>query len=100
MLYDKEIKVLTEEEGYTDDYGIWHDGEKQIVKTIYGDVQPYSSELLYKDYGFRVQCTKRVFCDVDSGIHEGTLLEIKEVEYKVMKIIEWNSYMELMIDGT
>ncbi len=97
MFYDKELKVLSESEGYTDDYGIWHDGEVTDLKTIYADVQPYSSELCYKDYGYRVQCTKRVFCDIDIDIVEGTLLKIETKRFKTMKIIRWDSYMELMI---
>jgi len=96
MFYTTEIKVLKSNELSVDEYGISEESPYEIQKTLLADVQPYSSELAYRDFGYHIQCTKRIFCDNDSEIMEGSILEICGCTFKVMKIIEWDIYMELM----
>ena len=98
MFYDKEIELLIEGEGYTDEYGIWNEGEEVPFKTVECDVQPYSSELLYKDYGYKERVKKRIFCDDDGAIINGMAVLYKGVRYVVKLIIPWDDYLEVMID--
>lgn len=99
MFYDKEIELLSETEGYVDSKGIWHDGEEVTLKTIMVDVQPYSSERLHRDYGYNVKCIKRVFCDLDNDIVEGMKIKYQNDVYIINKIIEWDDYIDIMIDN-
>ena len=105
MFYDKEIDILTASTGHTDDDGIYHAGGESTLKTIYADVQPYSSDLLYRDYGFSEQVTKRAFCDIDTNLKNGVYIRYKEpyessqTRYKIKKIIPWDNYMELMLNA-
>ncbi|SHK42235.1 hypothetical protein [Desulforamulus aeronauticus] len=98
MFYNKSLSLLTISEGTVDDLGIYHVGIETVLKTIPCDIQPYSSELLYRDYGFREQVTKRVFCNLDSDIKNGSIV-IDEAgqRYMVKKIIEWDDYMDVML---
>lgn len=99
MFYDKEIDVLTISEGYTDDYGIYHPGVEAVLKTIFCDVQPYSTERLYRDYGYNVKCTKRVFCEIDTALDVGAYVRYKGDKYIINKVIDYDDYLELMINA-
>lgn len=105
MFYDKEIDILEISEGNTDDDGVYHAGVESTTKTIHADVQPYSSDLFYRDYGFKEQVTKRIFCDIDTNLFNGVYIRYKEpyesskTRYKIKKIIPWDNYMELMLNA-
>lgn len=99
MFYNKEIELLTQTEGYVDSKGICHDGEDIVLKKIMADVQPYSSERLYREYGYNVKCVKRVFCDLDNKIVEGMKIKYQNNFYIINKIIEWDDYLDIMIDN-
>ena len=99
MFYDKKLQLLTIGQGYTDDDGIYHKGEEGVLKSIDCDIQPYSSELLYRDYGYQEQVTKRVFCDLNSDIKNGIFVKDEaEKRYKIKKIIPWDDYLVVVID--
>lgn len=97
--YGKEIQVIGQGEGYLDDSGIWHDGTETVIKTIPCDVQPYTKELAYKDYGFTVDCTKRVFCDPDTDLQNGVKVQYNGEPYVIVKLIDWDDYYDIMLDN-
>ena len=97
MFYNTKIEILKSEQGIVDDYGIYQDGDESVVDTIYGDLQPYSSDLVYKDYGYRVECTNRIYCDPNDYITAGSSLNINSKKFKVTKMIVWDTYMEVMV---
>ncbi len=100
MFYDKILRLLAITEGYLDDLGIYHAGTETVLKTIPCDIQPYSSELLYRDYGYREQVTKRFFCDLDSDIKNGSaVMDEAGQRYIIKKIIQWDDYMDVMLYG-
>jgi hypothetical protein len=99
MFYDKEIEIFAKGETTKNIYGGTVIGQSIYIKTILGDVQPYSKELLVKEYGYDIQVSNRVFIDLDSLVTEGKILKYKNVDYEIKKIIEWDDYMELMIYG-
>ncbi|MEA4926307.1 MAG: hypothetical protein VB084_13475 [Syntrophomonadaceae bacterium] len=99
MFYDKIINLLTITEGYIDDWGIYHEGTESVLKIIPCDIQPYSSELLYREYGYQDQVTKRVFCDIDENIQNGMNVSDKNGNrFKIVKVIEWDDYLDVMLD--
>ena len=90
--------------------GIWNRGPSTKVNgiTIPGvlawvrdadvDIQPYSQALLLKDYGYNIECTKRIFSDFDTDIKIGTVLYYTNPQnilekYEVKIIINWD-YLE------
>lgn len=99
MFYDKTLKLMATGQGYVDESGIYHVGQETELKLIPCDIQPYSSELLFRDYGYQEQVTKRVFCDVDPNIKNGMIVtDIADVRYKIKKIIPWDDYLDVMIN--
>ena len=99
MFYDKEIKVLTVSDGYTDDMGIYQPGEESVLKIIMADVQPYSRLLAYEDYGFNEEVTYRFFCDPDSSLEVGGKVEYNNQQFEIRKIVDWDNYFIVMIYG-
>lgn len=98
MFYNKNLSLLAISEGTVDDLGIYHSGEETVLKSIPCDIQPFSSELLYKEYGYREQVTKRVFCDLDSDIKNGSIvMDEAGQRFMVKKIISWDDYMDVML---
>ncbi len=95
--YDKQIEIMGQSEGYLDDSGIWHDGEETVIKTIICDVQPYTKERAYKDYGFTIDCTKRLFCDIDTDITVGITVKYMDIPYIIVKLIDWDDYYDIML---
>ncbi|OCZ52195.1 hypothetical protein [Dehalobacter sp. TeCB1] len=99
MFYDKKLDIITTGQGYVDDYGIPHKGEETVLKSISCDIQPYSSELMYREYGYQEQVIKRVFCDIDPDIKKGMIaIDANGKRFKIVKIIDWDDYMEVMLD--
>lgn len=72
------------------------------IKDIQVDLQPYSSELLLKNYGYNIEVNKRIFIDsFDSNIKEGTILKYTDkygIEQSLeVKKIPWDDgYMEVV----
>ena len=75
--------------------GIYIPGALSYIKDIYCDMQPYSTELLLKDYGYNIEVTKRFFIDDISDIKIGTVLKYGTENHEVKKIIAWD-YFEVM----
>ncbi|ERI90990.1 hypothetical protein HMPREF1982_03552 [Clostridiales bacterium oral taxon 876 str. F0540] len=98
MFYDKKVGIHNKTEG-TKVNGVYIPGKLQWVKDIYVDIQPYSTALLLKDYGYNIEVTKRIFSDIEANIKIGTILKYNLDEYEVRKIIPWDDYMEVMCYG-
>lgn len=72
--------------------GIVKQGELAFVKNIDCDMQPYSTELLIKSYGYDIPVTKRFFIDDISDIKIGTILKYGDDKHEVKKIIDWDYF--------
>lgn len=96
MYYTKSIDVYTYGK-HKNEYNETVKGYTKSLEDISCDVQPYSAEKLEKDYGYKVECTKRIFCDIYDEIQESNIIVYRNKTYKVQKIIEWDNYLELMI---
>jgi len=97
--YDKQIEIMNQSDGYLDDVGVWHVGEETVYKTIDCDAQPYTKEQAYKDYGFTIECTKRVFCDVDTDLIIGVTVLYNEDSYTIVKLIDWDDYYDIILNN-
>lgn len=87
--------------GDKDQHGGWVE-ESTWVKDIYLDIQPYSTVLLLKNYGYNIEVNKRIYVDhFDSAIMIGTILKYtdkygNDISLEV-KAIPWDDgYMEVM----
>ncbi|AQS10139.1 hypothetical protein CLOBY_22820 [Clostridium saccharobutylicum] len=94
--YDKEISLCSYS-SYEDEHGIKRNGWILQENDISCDVQPYSLEKCEKDYGYSVECTKRVFMDCDSNIVESSIIQYQDKFYEVKKIPWCEDYMELLL---
>ncbi|HHV26002.1 MAG TPA: head-tail adaptor protein [Tissierellia bacterium] len=97
MFYDKEITIVREEEGYLNDEGRWVDGELKPIKTIECDVQPFSSELARKTYGYEEVVQYRIFLDPDNQLETDGTIRYKGEDYKIKRIVPWDSYWILLV---
>ena len=98
MFYNKEISIIEETEGYVDDYGIWHDGEMEVVDTIDCDVQPANAKQIYDDFGYQGVARFRVFADLNDHINLGAIIQYKGKNYKVIRLNSWDDYMDFIVD--
>lgn len=105
MKQDFTIGVYSKTEGYKDSHGSWVPGEENKVKDIDCDIQPYSQELLLKDYGYDIKVNKRIFIDgFETSIKIGTILKYLNkqgvTEVYEVKAIPWDDgYMEVACLG-
>ena len=83
--------------------GITIPGVLTWVKDSMVDIQPYSTALLLKDYGYSVEVNKRIFMDYDPNVKIGTVFYYSNPQgtlekYEVKTVILWD-YMELACLG-
>lgn len=98
MFYNKSIEVWKRGKKYTNEIGqVLYEPATKILTDLV-DIQPYSTEEAHKDYGFTVDCTKRMFCRLlPINIHQ-ELIRYRFKDYEIVKIIEWDDYLEVFLD--
>lgn len=95
--YNKTIQILRESDGQLY-HGSWVKGDYVPISEISCDVQPANREQIYKDYGYYIDCKYRIFCDrID--IKTGDYIRFEGAEYKVVKIIAWDDYLDLFAEA-
>lgn len=100
MYYNKEINIY-EYNSYEDEHGIDREGYSKINdKPIMVDMQPYSSEKAKKDYGYNIECSRRMFCDIIHEMTEECLIEYDGKFYKIEKIPWDDEYIEALLKQT
>jgi len=72
--------------------GVTIPGALAFVRTIDCDMQPYSTELFIRQYGYNIEVTKRFFIDDVAGIKIGTVLQYGTENHEVKKIIPWDVF--------
>lgn len=96
--YNKEIEIYTYS-STKDENGINRKGWNKAITNpnpFLVDVQPYSYEKSVKDYGYKVECSKRIFMDIIPEITESAVIKYKEQFFKIQKIIEWDNYLSVL----
>ncbi|MBV4417123.1 hypothetical protein [Clostridium tyrobutyricum] len=100
MLENFTVGLYVKTEGHNTGTG-WVPGTDEHKKDIDCDIQPYSQELLLKDYGYDIKVNKRIFIDYYEPLIEiGTILKYVnrrgETEVYEVKAIPWDDeYMEV-----
>lgn len=102
MFYDYNVAIYNRGAS-TKVNGITIPGVLTYVKDVMVDIQPYSTALLLKDYGYSIEVNKRIFADYDSAIKLGTVFYYVNLQgvtekYEVKQIIQWD-YIEVMCLG-
>lgn len=82
MFYDKKLSLLNE--------------DLLEIKTIVGDIQPYSKIFKFED-DIELEVRDRVFCDIEPLITRTSYFLVEGVKYKVMDIKRWSDYLEILI---
>lgn len=97
--YNKLINIYAFKE-YEDERGITREGLVKIRDSIKADIQPYSTEKTERDYGYKVECTKRMFSDQVEELTEDCLIEYNSKFYKITSI-PWNeNHLEILLKET
>ena len=101
MFYDKEINIYAYSE-YEDEHGINREGYKKIEfeEPVMVDMQPYSSAKAKRDYGYDIECTRRMFCDIIPEITEDCLIEYNGKFYKIEEIPWDDEYYQILLNET
>lgn len=101
MYYTKEINIYSYCE-YDDEHGISREGYKKIKfnYSVMVDMQPYNSEKAKRDYGYDIECTRRMFCDIIPELQEDCLIEYNSKFYKIVKIPWDDEYYEMLLNET
>lgn len=98
MFYDKEIELYKKGTPTKNNIGQMISGSPVFVANMIVDIQPYSTEEAKKEYGFTIECTKRMFCDIEDININSSLIKYQNKDYEITKVIEWDDdYMEVML---
>ena len=74
--------------------GITYPGVLAFVRDIMCDMQPTSTEILIKAYGYDTPVTKRFFINDYAGINVGTVLMFGTEKHEIKKAIPWDDYVD------
>lgn len=99
--YNKEIQIYLYSDT-EDENGISRVGYS-LFKTddpLLVDMQPYSSEKAKKDYGYDIECVRRMYCDIISQITEDCIVKYNDDFYKVEEIPWDDKYLEVLLSKT
>jgi len=98
VFYNKEINIYVYD-SYEDNRGIDREGYKKInSEPRMVDMQPYNAEKAKKDYGYNIECTRRMFCDIISEITEDCIVEHNGKFYRIQEIPWDDEYYEILLD--
>lgn len=78
--------------------GITIPGALVLTKIIDVDMQPYSTELFIRQYGYNIEVTKRFFIEDVSDIKIGTVLQYGTEKHEVKKIIPWDVFEVMTLE--
>ncbi len=78
--------------------GVTIPGALAFVKTIDCDMQPYSTELFIRQYGYNIETTKRFFIGDIADIKIGTVLMYGAEKHEVKKIISWDTFEVMTLE--
>lgn len=96
--YDKEIEIYTYS-SVKDENGT---NRKEWIKAntdpdpLLVDVQPYNMTLANRDYGYQLECTKRIFMDSIPDLTESAVIKYNSQFYKIQKIIDWDTDVDVI----
>lgn len=65
--------------------------EVKELCSVKADVQPYNGGLAEKEYGLKVECQKRMFCECNDNLTEGNYAEISGKRYRIIYVEDWDS---------
>jgi len=102
MFYDFNVDIYNKAPGEKID-GIFIPGVLEKVNSAVCDIQPYSTTLLIKQYGYDIEVNKRIFMDADVNVRVGTVFYYTNPQnvvekYEVKVIIGWD-YLEVACLG-
>lgn len=93
--YNKTIQIVIDSAG-TMDNGVYRKGE-ETTKRITCDVQPSGLSRSSADYADYVVSDYTVYCDPDIMIKQGREVIYNGNRYKIVKLVDWDSYYILYI---
>ena len=96
LFHDKYIDVYAYGK-YKDSDGVTRKGYSKKISDLRCNVQPITSQRAREQYGYSVDCTKRVYLDDLDNIVESDIILYKGKTYNIQQIIEWNTYSVLLI---
>lgn len=70
------------------------------ISDFLADVQPYSSMLIEKEYGFSAQKSYKIFADPAPELSVGSILKIGQNIYRVMECSGWRSGITAVVAET
>lgn len=99
MFYDKKVKLYKKGNVVVNDHGAADRSEDIFICDIKVDLQPYSRELLKRDYGIDEICSKRMFCDFNDNVKNDRVVVYNGKKYFIVALIEWDDYMDVILNG-
>ena len=101
MYYNKSVDIYAYRQ-YEEYIGlevpITREGYKKVKEDFKCDIQPYSSKQAEKDYGYEIECTRRMYCDIILEIEENCLIEYRGEYYKIVETPWDDGYFELLLN--
>ena len=99
MFYDKAINIYSYGE-YDDevrpDVVIQREGYKLVKSGFMVDIQPFNSDKAYEEYGYKIECSRKMFSDTIPELTEDCIIEYNSKFYRIEKTLWDDDYIEAL----
>lgn len=92
--YTKKIDIYNHKK-YIDDKGVTRTGYILALQGVECDIQPINAEKVQAVYGYDLTITKQIFIDIVPELAESSIIKFNNKEYKIEKIIAWDTYWQI-----
>ena len=103
MFYDKAINIYSYGE-YDDevrpDVVIQRECYKLVKSGFMVDIQPFNSEKAYEEYGYKIECSRKMFSDTIPELTEDCIIEYNSKFYRIEKTLWDDGYYEMLLNET
>ena len=101
MFYDKAINIYSYGE-YDDevrpDVVIQREGYKLVKSGFMVDIQPFNSDKAYEEYGYKIECSRKMFSDTIPELTEDCIIEYNSKFYRIVKVPWDDGYIEALLN--
>ena len=103
MFYDKAINIYSYGE-YDDEVRpevvIQREGYTLVKSGFMVDIQPFNSDKAYEEYGYKIECSRKMFSDTIPEITKSCIIEYDSKFYRIEETPWDDGYYEMLLNET
>lgn len=98
MFYNKKLEIYDTKKGHLTSSGVWVEEEQNILlESIPCDIQPYTNDLAYKQYGYDGNVSYKIFCNNNRNLKLNNIIGFNDNLFRIVVCKKWDDYTILVV---